>query len=457
MSRFSKAGAEAKGWVFVHEREEHVILESGTQNRSRTVPATLRAEKYVSRPGQASTLINEEGETMGKLLERIYLYEEQQERFQVETTPLVSEPSDATPLTDAGTPQRTVIVADEREDLSLDVATRTVSEEEWAARDRTDTLITEDEDGNEVQTFYSGASRDAARGVENTLIHASNIENRRAAEAAVGSRKQLVQDPSRIGVDAPGATGTGTVIVREDEEDMADALARKAEIKEQRENERVLGQRLQGFSTPVAPEGAEALAGVDVGIQERGDLGSEIPPVGAVVGNTEFGEPFEDAVDRARDIHDGDLSEPASAGEAEARTEAEEEVALEQRDENPVTADEPEQVEEVREAGIEAAEAEAEETTEQGDEPDGTDSYEATLSPGVSAEGDTSFEQTLSPGVEAEEPEQADQFTEKNDVEATDAAKELAAEQNVDLSKIKGTGKDGRVTKPDVEAELDNS
>jgi len=38
-----------------------------------------------------------------------------------------------------------------------------------------------------------------------------------------------------------------------------------------------------------------------------------------------------------------------------------------------------------------------------------------------------------------------------NEVDATDAAKELAEELGIDLASVEGTGKDGRVTKEDVE------
>lgn len=47
-------------------------------------------------------------------------------------------------------------------------------------------------------------------------------------------------------------------------------------------------------------------------------------------------------------------------------------------------------------------------------------------------------------GVPNEEPE----------VEATPAAEKLADEAGVDLTQVEGTGKDGKVTKPDVEAAI---
>jgi pyruvate/2-oxoglutarate dehydrogenase complex dihydrolipoamide acyltransferase (E2) component len=43
---------------------------------------------------------------------------------------------------------------------------------------------------------------------------------------------------------------------------------------------------------------------------------------------------------------------------------------------------------------------------------------------------------------------------EEDEVDATDAAKKLAADSDLDLSQVEGTGKDGRITKEDVEDAL---
>ena len=39
----------------------------------------------------------------------------------------------------------------------------------------------------------------------------------------------------------------------------------------------------------------------------------------------------------------------------------------------------------------------------------------------------------------------------EDEIDATDAAKELAAEEDVDLASVEGTGSDGRITKGDVQ------
>lgn len=53
-------------------------------------------------------------------------------------------------------------------------------------------------------------------------------------------------------------------------------------------------------------------------------------------------------------------------------------------------------------------------------------------------------------GASAEEPAEAP--AEESVVDATEAAEAKAEELNVDLSEVQGTGKDGRITEPDVEA-----
>lgn len=53
-------------------------------------------------------------------------------------------------------------------------------------------------------------------------------------------------------------------------------------------------------------------------------------------------------------------------------------------------------------------------------------------------------------GADANTPE--DSSRESSGPDATDAARKLAAERSLDLSEVKGTGADGRITKDDVEA-----
>ena len=71
---------------------------------------------------------------------------------------------------------------------------------------------------------------------------------------------------------------------------------------------------------------------------------------------------------------------------------------------------------------------------------------------------------TYEPGDEVDmTPEEAEEnglvaigaVTMTEEVEATDAAVELAEEEGVDLSEIEGTGSDGKVLKSDVQDALD--
>lgn len=64
--------------------------------------------------------------------------------------------------------------------------------------------------------------------------------------------------------------------------------------------------------------------------------------------------------------------------------------------------------------------------------------------------GEYLLHETDSPG----KFEKADGSSSGSGVDATDGAVKLAAEHGIDLSTIKGSGKDGRITQPDVEAEI---
>jgi len=56
-------------------------------------------------------------------------------------------------------------------------------------------------------------------------------------------------------------------------------------------------------------------------------------------------------------------------------------------------------------------------------------------------------------GEAASSPAEAEKASsESSSPDATDSARELAAERGIDLSDVEGSGKDGRITKDDVEA-----
>lgn len=76
MSRFSKADAEKLGWVFTHESDEVTLADSLPTGVTRTVPAKVTAEKFLSLPGKGDHTITETAETIGLLLERIHAYEQ---------------------------------------------------------------------------------------------------------------------------------------------------------------------------------------------------------------------------------------------------------------------------------------------------------------------------------------------------------------------------------------------
>lgn len=446
MSRFSQAEAEAAGWSIVHKRDEYeVTVGPGLVQKH---PATIVAEKYVSRPGEVGRFLHEEAETMGKLLERIHAWEQHQKNIDAEgqnaqpfEADLSAEVPQFSPLYDdepgdSGKPAQNVVIPTEPGDLTFEADVETITDAEWSLRGRADTLVTD-----EGQVIYRGGGENVANAEELRLLNKKAIEDRRAAEPAHGPVEQVEFDTAGI-ADTPGIGAGGTLIVREGE-GPGDVIARKEELKKMREEGRVSSAHEQGEA--VAPEGADKLAGLDVGIQERGDLASEMPPQGSVARTLEEpeseqeehpaphlypeGEPIE--------IDPEDIpEEPASAVEADARNEAEEEAALEARDEGLVEAESDEAKNEVREAGIEAAE-EAQEEFKDEVESEESDAVEPESAAGMDNE--------------AHHPD-ANPARGEPAVEVTPAAEELAKEKGVDLSKVEGSGKDGKIIKPDVEA-----
>lgn len=261
MSRFSKAEAEARGWAFVHNREEFDVSTSDTQGESRTIPTTVRAEKYVSLPGQGASLVNIEAESMGLLLERIAKYEAEHDLKDTDhrTQPA---PIDDTivPLNTAGLPQRTVLTGD-----------GAMTEEEWSSRDRSDALITDRDKGTEFITPHSVAEQAEDERVELNR----DIENDRARESHLDVERVTIQTDTSDNIDAPGQSAGSVLIVRSGEES-TDVGERKQEEAIEHENERVGIVEDFGERVPIAEED-DHLAGVDASLQRRGDLGSETP------------------------------------------------------------------------------------------------------------------------------------------------------------------------------------
>ncbi len=190
------------------------------------------------------------------------------------------------------------------------------------------------------------------------------------------------------------------LIVREGEESLGEVIDRKLDESAKAESDRV--------------DAGLGIGPVDLQPDEEGDL--QPVPMG---GPSEYFDPRElDAgVDSAHEM-------------VEIREDAEVEKAEELRDEHGKEADAPEHAGEVVEAGSEAQQ-EAKDEAEESQDSDESEHVE--LEPGESVEVDA---------VEAPE--------------ATPAAEELATEKNVDLSQVRGSGKDGKITKPDVESALEN-
>lgn len=81
----------------------------------------------------------------------------------------------------------------------------------------------------------------------------------------------------------------------------------------------------------------------------------------------------------------------------------------------------------------------------------------AKLTEGQQGAAPTKHEKSADPAAATKEPETTGSASGSGDALANPAAKKLAAEKGIDLSSVKGTGKDGRITKEDVLNHVDAS
>lgn len=333
VSRFSKAEAEAAGWVFVHERDEYTVTNSSTQGRTTTIAPRLVAERYISPVGRSATLITETAETLGKLLERIYEYERHLERVGVEleapvvdttATPRAASTDENGALTIEDVPAGSVLLPADPENLDSNEVIA-VSDAEFTARSRNDVLLVRDENGDVVQKFLSGNVSDSELGVNNHLARKAAVEHARTADiAALDLETEQITYDVLDTVDAPGQSAGGVVIVRKGEslEDASvrlDAEAFAQEIERVTITEDSLGDHgAHGSGTQGPPEGEEYLAGVDAGLARRGDLESEIPDTGSV--DTQPLERVQSGVTPVKDSPTtASVDAAAEAGEAKAK------------------------------------------------------------------------------------------------------------------------------------------
>ena len=421
MSRFSKSEAEARGWAFVHSVEADEVVTSGTQGEVRRTPESHVAEKYFDPPSGIGSkqLIHEEGETIGKLLERIAWQEARFDALSDVNAEPVGIERNPINVDVAGLPLRTVTVPVDPEDISIDKPVMQISEEEWAARDRADVLIVRGEDGEKKQVIHGGSTPEATEAYDLKLLHDAAVENARTALPDVDAER-LDLDPAHL-IDSPGATGTGSLLVLAGEDDLSEVQARKQEGKNELENQRAVIQAEVG-PQGVAPEGEEDLVGTDAQVARHTDVESEQPRM------TQDEFEAQQAANAVRG-HDALVSGPTAVTaeqEQQDRSEAQEAVAKQARDTDLASADSDEKQAEVREAGIEATEAAQARAAERGVD---VEQVEGTGKDGRVTKGDV-----------------------ESHVVATPAAEAAAEEKGIDLSEVKGTGKEGKVTKPDVEA-----
>jgi pyruvate/2-oxoglutarate dehydrogenase complex dihydrolipoamide acyltransferase (E2) component len=295
------------------------------------------------------------------------------------------------PLDEAGFPLRTVLAPDDE----------ALTDREWSTRGAGDVIV--DEDG--TRTY--GPTEAAARADDRRQEIATEVENQKKAEPDNGPTGQIEQESAR------DHQLQDVLVVREGEESLGEVIDRKADESATAESERAAAGLGIGPINYLPQEG-----------EEHGEIVLEPVPMG---GPADYFDPSElpAGVDSASE-------------QVEIREDAEVDKAEELRDEHGKQADKPEFAGEIAEAGSEAQQDAKDEA-----ENDQADESEA---PASTPEAET-------PSEEDSAPEQGQ--PQEGDIEASPAAKELAKEKGVDLKNVKGSGAEGKVTKPDVESHLE--
>jgi len=281
MSRFSKAEAEARGWVFVHYSEDETLVTSETQGETRYLPASYRAEKYFSLPGQGQSLINEEAETLGLLLEKIYAFEHQVEIKSNVLTPLPVEI--VGPVDEAGIEQRTVHTSE-----------GVISEEEWSSRERTDAIYDGDkmvyhgpqpvaEEADEAREKLSKDLEDAATAEEDVEERVFQEEVDAAAQAPViadqDRREALTSERENARVVSGQGVGLGDSFLVASEELPEPEVVEEPEVEEVEEVEPVVEEEPgpQVYDSEPDDEVEEVIPHVEKDEEEVGAVEPEEP------------------------------------------------------------------------------------------------------------------------------------------------------------------------------------
>lgn len=178
MSRFSKAEAEARGWVFVHEDEGQSVEISDPQHGNANLEARL--PRYRAERNFNGKLINEEADSLGLLLERIHSFEQLQERKQLRPEPPRIDPEAVPVDPKTGLPIRSVQVA----------GGERLIEAEFAA------------DGEEARAASQKLARDG--------------EDERVAEPEIETKTVVYDNADSL--DTPGQSAGGTLTVRADDD-----------------------------------------------------------------------------------------------------------------------------------------------------------------------------------------------------------------------------------------------